>query len=104
MATISARVDDKVKAEAETVADMIGIPLSTAITVFLKRFAADKGFPFEVTAKRQMIGAYQFEIESLNQSVKRAIADKEDREPSPFFSYVDPNTGEICRKYVSNDP
>ncbi len=103
MATVSARVDDKVKADAEVVADMIGIPLSTAITVFLNRFAADKGFPFEVTATRKMMSPYQYEIASLDQSVKKAIAIKEDREPSRFFSYVDSNTGEIRRKYVSGN-
>ena len=103
MATISARVDDKVKAEAETVADMIGIPLSTAITVFLKRFAAEKGFPFGVTATRQMINAYQFDTESLDQLVKKAIALKEDREPSSFFTYIDPESGELRRKHVTDE-
>ena len=46
MATISTRVEDNVKKGAEEVADAIGIPLSTAINVFLKRFIANNGFPF----------------------------------------------------------
>ena len=50
MATISARVDDQLKSEAESVADAIGIPLSTAINIFLKRFSANRGFPFDVVA------------------------------------------------------
>ena len=50
MATISTRVDDKMKSDAEKIADEIGIPISTAINVFLKRFIANRGFPFNVVS------------------------------------------------------
>ena len=40
MVTISARVDESLKGNAEDIAKDIGVSLSTAITVFLKRFAA----------------------------------------------------------------
>lgn len=48
MATISTRVDDELKTKATAIADSIGIPLSSAINVFLKRFVAENGFPFPV--------------------------------------------------------
>lgn len=102
MATISARVDDKVKAEAENVANMIGIPLSTAITIFLKRFAADRGFPFDVTATRQTANAYQFEVDALDKMVKKAIAINDFKHPSPVFTYIDPETGELCTKNIQD--
>lgn len=47
MAQIDAVVDDEVKREAEEVLDEIGIPLSTAINVFLKAVAREKRIPFE---------------------------------------------------------
>ena len=48
MVTISARVDESLKGNAEDIAKDIGVSLSTAITVFLKRFVAARGFPFDV--------------------------------------------------------
>ena len=50
MATVSARIDDDLKVRADSVAESIGISLSSAIGIFLKRFVAEQGFPFEVKA------------------------------------------------------
>jgi addiction module RelB/DinJ family antitoxin len=50
LATISSRVDDALKTQADIVAENIGISLSSAINIFLKRFVAEGGFPFEVKA------------------------------------------------------
>lgn len=43
------RVEDKVKAEAEKVFSDLGMPMSTAITVFLKQSICCKGLPFTPT-------------------------------------------------------
>lgn len=101
MATISARVDERLKAAAENVADSIGIPLSTAITVFLKRFAADKGFPFDVVVTKQMEQFNRFTPETLEKVVKDAIADRSTQEPSDVFSYFDSESGAIKRYDIS---
>ena len=50
MATITVRYNDDSKAQAEAIASAIGISLSSAISIFLNRFVAEKGFPFDVTA------------------------------------------------------
>ena len=53
MATITVRYNDDSKARAEEIANAIGISLSGAISIFLNRFVAEKGFPFDVTAPTQ---------------------------------------------------
>ena len=50
MATITVRYNDVSKAKAEEIANAIGISLSSAISIFLNRFIAERGFPFDVTA------------------------------------------------------
>ena len=50
MATITVRYNDVSKAKAEEIANAIGISLSSAISIFLNRFVAERGFPFDVTA------------------------------------------------------
>ena len=50
MAQISLYVDDDVKREAEKVLDDIGLSMSAAINVFLKKVAREKRIPFELSA------------------------------------------------------
>ena len=47
MAQISLRVDDDVKRGAEEIFDEIGLSMSAAINVFLKKVAREKRIPFE---------------------------------------------------------
>lgn len=50
MAQISLRVDDEVKRCAEQTFDDIGLSMSTAINIFLKKVARERRIPFELTA------------------------------------------------------
>ncbi len=92
MATVSTRIDDNVKNEAEYVADEIGISLSTAINIFLKRFVAENGFPFDVTVPRKNRNEPFVNTDILDASVKKAIADPNNLGLSHQFTYIDPET------------
>lgn len=48
MTQISLRLDDAVKSEAEELFSRLGMSLSTAINVFLRRSIARRGLPFAV--------------------------------------------------------
>ena len=50
MAQISLRVDDDVKRGAEQTYDDIGLSMSTAINIFLKKVARERRIPFELSA------------------------------------------------------
>ena len=96
MATISARVDDQLKAEAESVADAIGISLSTAINIFLRRFSANRGFPFDVVAPSAADDApHLMSRAELERSVKAAVADLNNTGDVDHFTYIDPATGKL---------
>lgn len=51
MTQINIRVDDEVKRDAEVTLDAIGLSMSTAINIFLKKVAREKRIPFELTAE-----------------------------------------------------
>lgn len=51
MCQISIRIDEKVKKEAESVCKDIGISLSSAINIYLKRIGREKKIPFELSAE-----------------------------------------------------
>ena len=100
MATVSTRVDDRVKAEAESVANAIGLTLSTAVNIFLKRFAAEGGFPFSVTVPGNTDTTFEltkgrFNRDYLEERMQAAVlkADIESSKvPSNHFTYLDPKT------------
>ncbi len=47
-ATVRARVESKLKADAEAVLEKLGLTTSQAITIYLKQITLSKGIPFEV--------------------------------------------------------
>ena len=48
MATLQLRVDSKLKDDAVAVYENLGMDLSTAIRVFLKKSVSEQGIPFEM--------------------------------------------------------
>ncbi len=94
MVTISTRVDELIKEQAEKIADSIGISLSAAISIFLNRFVADEGFPFDVKApeKKNIFGMKSQEISRL---VIRGIEDPKNNPKIQSSMYIDPESGEI---------
>ena len=46
--TLQVRIDDDLKVQATMVYDQLGIDLSTAVRMFLKKSVAVNGIPFEV--------------------------------------------------------
>ena len=99
MATVSVRVDDQVKAEAEMAADAIGMPLSTAVNIFLKKFANERGFPFNVNASTQFNNSqFTFDQDLLEKRMKAAVLNasvENSISPSDHFTYMDPITKKI---------
>lgn len=49
MAQISVRIDDEVKKSAEKACAEIGLSMSTAINIYLKKLGREKRIPFEVS-------------------------------------------------------
>jgi len=70
MAQISLRVDDDVKRGAEQVLDDIGISMSTAINVFLRKVAREQRIPFELSADPFYSERNIRYLESIMQDVK----------------------------------
>lgn len=87
MAVISVRYNDSSKAKAEAIAESIGISLSGAINIFLNRFIADRGFPFDVTAPREDNAL--FKDKDVNAIFLQAIKESSDAPIVPRSAYLD---------------
>lgn len=88
MAIISARVNDQSKADAEEIANKIGLSLSTVINIFLNKFIAEQGFPFSVTVPKKSTTV--FEKNELEKLVVDAIKNNSSTPDLPKSAYVDP--------------
>ncbi len=56
--TVFARVEPEVKAQAEEVLSELGIPMSNAVSMFLKQVALQRGIPFEIKLPAETPLAY----------------------------------------------
>ena len=95
MANVSTREDDQTKADAERIADEIGISLSTAINIFLKRFVANDGFPFSVSVPKKKVEEPIIDKNILDAAVKMAVADPGNKGIPGEFTYLDPVTKKL---------
>lgn len=50
MAQVNFRVDDTIKAKAESACSAMGLTMSSAINIFLTKVANERRIPFEVSA------------------------------------------------------
>ncbi len=70
MAQVNIRVDDLVKAKAESACSDMGMSMTTAINIFLVKLGNERRIPFEVSAQPSMS---KVEAESLFlQKMKKA--------------------------------
>ena len=72
MATINIRVDDKLKKQAESVLEEIGLSMTSALTIFLKAVVRKNGIPFTLEiANKETLGALK-EAEDIASGKKKA--------------------------------
>lgn len=74
MAQISLCIDDDVKQGAEQALDEIGLSMSTAINVFLRKVAREKRIPFELSADPFYSAGNIRYLEGIMQDVKNGNA------------------------------
>lgn len=65
MATVTARVDENVKKEAETLFKKMGLNMSTAMNLFLKKCILEQVIPFELKIPNEEIEENIQENENL---------------------------------------
>lgn len=91
MAQISFRIDDDLKAEAESILNEMGLTMSAAITVFLKKVSRERRIPFEISAdpfySKKNIAELEKRVEELR-SGESTLKEHEPIESSadPFYS------------------
>ena len=90
MSAISLRVDDELKAKTEAIASQLGLSVSAVIAVFLKRFVAEGGFPFELKVDKPSIAALS--SDEILRTINAGIADTPEVPVLPVSACFDAET------------
>ena len=70
MAVLQVRVDDELKNQASAIFEQMGLDLSTAVRMFLKRAVAVEGFPFEMMLNESGLRLHKLMTELQKHSEK----------------------------------
>ncbi|MBO5242128.1 MAG: type II toxin-antitoxin system RelB/DinJ family antitoxin [Lachnospiraceae bacterium] len=78
-ATLNLRVNPEVKENAENVLAQLGIPMATAIDMYLKQIALVGGIPFSVVLPKaaSTVNADMMYVEQIHQKLEKGYADIE---------------------------
>ena len=75
-ANVFARVEPEIKEQAESVLDQLGIPMSNAVSMFLRQIVLQKGIPFEMKLPRTEPLAYgSLTKEQFDREIGKGMAD-----------------------------
>ena len=71
---VFARVEPELKEQAEAVLDQIGLPMSSAITLFLRQIVLQRGVPFPLTLPQKPKSLPEYTKEELDAKLERGLA------------------------------
>ena len=78
-ATLNLRVNPTVKEQAESVLNRLGIPMSTAIDMYLNQIYLTGGIPFAVTLPKapESINADEMTVDEIRNALQEGLNDLE---------------------------
>ena len=71
--TINIRTDSELKTQAQTLFDMLGIDMTTAVNMFLKQVVLRKAIPFEISAQNPRTESY-YNVAERNSNSKISLS------------------------------
>ena len=73
MTTLQIRIDTKTKKSAQKILQELGLDMTTAITVYLKRIVTKKGIPFELITENGLTLEQEVAILKASEEAERGI-------------------------------
>lgn len=73
---IFARVEPEIKQQAEKILEQLGIPMSSAIGIFLRQVVLQRGLPFDMKLPTNLpLSAGLLSEEQFNEEIEKGLAD-----------------------------
>lgn len=100
MATNTIRIDDGVKEETSRIASQMGLTFNAVVNIMLRKFNAEKGFPFpvklEVSPEKTV---FDMTSDEFNAACKQAVAERSGNPSAEYTLDIDDETGKIVKRF-----
>lgn len=77
-ANVYVRIEPEVKEQAEHILNLLGVPVSNAISMFYKQIILTKGLPFEIKLPEQFLNINHMTNKQLDEELEKGYADMQD--------------------------
>lgn len=88
-ATVSARIEDDIKNEAEDVLRKLGVPVSVVIDSLYRQIIIRQGIPFSLTLSRGAKPLSEMSIDELNEKLEHSYAQSLAGQGRPYNEVFD---------------
>ena len=99
MATTTIRLDDGVREETTRIADEMGLTLNAVVNIMLRKFNAEKGFPFPVRLETARKTVFELSSDEFEAACRKAVAERDDGPVEEYVTRLDPETGRLMKCY-----
>ena len=83
-ATVSARIDENIKCEAEEILQQLGIPVSVVINTLYHQIIIQKGVPFSMTLTNLSKEPENISMDMLNTKLQHSYSQVQKRQGRPL--------------------
>ena len=88
-ATVSARIDENVKNQAEDILHQLGIPVSVVINTLYHQIIAQQGVPFSITLQKKPKSLEEMSADELDAKLTRSYEQARARQGKPMKEVFD---------------
>ena len=74
-ANVFVRVEPEIKEQAEQILDQLGIPMSSAVSMFLRQIVLQRGIPFEMKLPEEPVAIGVMTKEEFDYELAKGIKD-----------------------------
>ena len=74
-ANVFVRVEPEIKEQAEAILDQLGIPMSSAVSMFLRQVVLQRGIPFEMKLPEEPLALGAMTKEEFDYELAKGIKD-----------------------------
>lgn len=99
MSTHTIRIDDGVKEETTRIAEALGLNFNLVVNTLLRKFNAEKGFPFPVKLGNEKT-VLDMSADEFETACRDAVTIRDDSSRMEYTTVLNPETGGFEKRYA----
>lgn len=100
MSTSTIRLDEGVREETTRIASEMGLTFNAVINILVRKFNAEKGFPFPVKLETTQKTVFDMSSDEFEIACREAVTHREDTAEMDYVTRLDKESGMIAKVYA----